>query len=176
MKSLRSVICLVSIFLFAASCAPEITDQRNAEMIQSTFEKYQGTEWKGPAELWIDAMGNEAAISEAILRFEAERLSYTWSHDGEEQVGEIKITEDGILWQDSWHQPEIVRCAFINDPRGIFSVEYSYPAGSGPDWFWRIKLSQRPDESLVLQMTNITPWGEEGRAVRMVFSQRKSEL
>lgn len=145
----------------------------NTEMIQSTIEKYKGTEWEGPAELWTDPMGNEAAISKAALKFEPEGFTYTWSHEGQEQVGEIKIGEDSIQWQDSWHQPEIVRCEFIDDSRAIFSVEYSYPAGSGPDWYWRIKLSQRPDESLVLQMTNITPWGEEGRAVRMILSQKE---
>jgi hypothetical protein len=29
---------------------------------------------------------------------------------------------------------------------------------------WQSKLSEGPDGSLVLQMTNITPWGEDGRA------------
>jgi hypothetical protein len=38
-------------------------------------------------------------------------------------------------------------------------------------------LSLRPPfagatESLVLQMTNITPWGEEARAVRMTAARR----
>ena len=29
----------------------------------------------------------------------------------------------------------------------------------------------RPDESLVVQMTNIAPWGEEGRAVRFTLTR-----
>jgi hypothetical protein len=33
-------------------------------------------------------------------------------------------------------------------------------------------LSERPSGELVLQMTNVAPWGEEQRAVRMVFTRK----
>lgn len=41
-------------------------------------------------------------------------------------------------------------------------------------WGWQSKLSERPDGTLVLQMTNFAPWGEEGRAARMVFTRTKT--
>ena len=44
-------------------------------------------------------------------------------------------------------------------------------AGEGPDWGWRTSVAQRPSGELVLQMTNIAPWGERARAVRMVFAR-----
>jgi hypothetical protein len=43
--------------------------------------------------------------------------------------------------------------------------------GPERDWGWRIGLYLRPTDELALQMTVITPWGEEGRAVRMVFQR-----
>jgi hypothetical protein len=43
--------------------------------------------------------------------------------------------------------------------------------GPDRDWGWRIGLSLRaPTGELVLRMTNIAPWGEEARAVRMTCS------
>jgi len=42
------------------------------------------------------------------------------------------------------------------------------PAGEGPPWGWRVAVAHRPSGELVLQMTNIKPWGEDGRAVRMI--------
>ena len=58
----------------------------------------------------------------------------------------------------------------------LFDLLGSYGDG-GPRWGWRMMLSLRPPfegapESLVLQMTNIAPWGEEARAVRMVAARR----
>ena len=49
----------------------------------------------------------------------------------------------------------------------LFTVQGTYGAGEGPDWGWRSQLSVRPlgAGQLVLQMTNIAPWGEETRAV-----------
>ena len=54
------------------------------------------------------------------------------------------------------------------DPLARVNV-MSYPAGEGPDWGWRLRVCLRTmgPERLVLQMTNVTPWGEEARAVRM---------
>jgi hypothetical protein len=61
-----------------------------------------------------------------------------------------------------------MRCMAVASSWSIVDVEGTYSAGDGTDWAWRISLSQRPGGELVLQMTNITPWGERGRAVRMV--------
>lgn len=55
--------------------------------------------------------------------------------------------------------------------RGLFTVKSTYEVPSNPNWGWQSKLTELPDGTLVLQMTNIAPWGEEGRAVRMIFSR-----
>ena len=45
--------------------------------------------------------------------------------------------------------------------------------GPQAEWRWRIGLSVRePSGELVLQMTNVAPWGEETRAVRMICTRR----
>jgi hypothetical protein len=152
--------------LFSAS----VSSQESAMNLQSLIEGKQGSEWQGPAELWIDPLGNETLHSDATLRVEGDGLSYTWAYDGKAQRGSLRLTDAGLSWRDSWHQPEPVELTPIDDALGIVTAGYSYPAGTGPDWHWRIKLTQRPDSTLVLAMTNIAPWGEEARAVRMIFS------
>ncbi|MEM7061861.1 MAG: hypothetical protein AAF572_01700 [Cyanobacteria bacterium P01_B01_bin.77] len=144
-------------------------------MLQPWLNQFQGSQWKGKAELWLDPNGNEANVSECILAFESRVLTYSWAYEGETKTGSFIFDDDGATWTDSWHQPEPVRCQNLSDAWGLFTVEYSYSVPSGPDWGWRSKLSQRPDGSLVLQMTNIAPWGEEGRAVRMISQRTDSD-
>lgn len=138
---------------------------------EALLAKHHGTVWHGPAELWTDPTGDEAQTSQASFTFGSDLLSYTWAYQGENQAGCFHFDDSGLTWQDSWHQPVAVRCGATGDEKSIFDVEYSYSIESLPEWFWRIKLSQRPDETLVLQMTNIAPWGEEARAVRMVLKK-----
>ena len=140
-------------------------------MLQSWLNEFQGSQWKGKAELWLDPNGNDVDISECILAIESRVLTYTWAYEGETKTGSFIFNDGGATWTDSWHQPEPVRCKYLSDAWGLFTVESSYSVPSGPDWGWRSKLSQRPDDSLVLQMTNIAPWGEEGRAVRMIVQR-----
>jgi hypothetical protein len=128
-----------------------------------------GTKWSGSGELWLDPEGNKAEHYECDLHVEKDAIHYSWLYEGECKDGSIFFNEHGAKWEDSWHQKDAVQCAHVPEAWGLFTIGYAYQVPDNPDWGWRIKLSERPDGSLVLQMTNITPWGEEGRAVRMVF-------
>ena len=130
-----------------------------------------GTAWVGSGELWLDPDGNEAHRYECSLTVDATKVSYTWSHEGKPNQGTITLRDPGAVWSDTWHQPQAMSCSAVPDSWGLLDLRYSYPVPGGPDWGWRILLSRRPRGELVLQMTNVTPWGEEGRAVRMVFKQ-----
>ena len=141
---------------------------------QSWLNENLGSKWKGNAELWMDPEGNDAKLCECSLVIDSGGLSYTWAYEAEIKTGAMIFKEEDATWLDSWHQPEHVKCNYVSGSLGLVTLEYSYSAPPGPDWGWRIKLSQRPDDSLVLQMTNITPWGEEGRAVRMIFQKESS--
>ena len=83
------------------------------------------------------------------------------------QEGKLALHDDGADFTDTWHQPQPMRCRPVADARGLFQVQGEY--GPQSDWGWRTGLSLRtPTGELVLQMTNIAPWGEEVRAVRMI--------
>ncbi len=135
---------------------------------RSWVDGHEDTSWSGQSELWTDPAGNDGEVSDATLRIGNHEIVYTWAYKGSEQTGEIRWSGEGLQWKDSWHQPEGVALTRVAGHGSLIAAEYSYAAGEGPDWHWRIKLAERPDGTLVLQMTNIAPWGEEARAVRTV--------
>ncbi len=132
-----------------------------------------GTGRTGRGELWLDPEGNNSDVYDCKIFIESDAIKYTWSYENKNQKGSFTFNEGGAIWLDSWHQPKPVQCSDVLDAWGIFTVVNAYKVPDNPDWGWQSKLSERPDDSLVLQMTNITPWGEDGRAVRMVFPQEK---
>ncbi len=135
-----------------------------------TLSDLNGTHWRGQNELWLDPLGNEATMSECSLSVEGDRLSYRWQHAGKQQQGELVVNPDGAAFTDSFHSESTMMCRRVEGARGLFQVEGSY--GPEGDWGWRIALVYRaPLDQLVLQMTNIAPWGEEARAVRMILSE-----
>lgn len=134
--------------------------------------KAAGTQWRGKGELWLDPEGNVAEFYDCELTVDNDTVRYSWSYEGEEKKGAFTFVATGATWVDSWHQKNLVRCSHVPNAWSIFTVNHEYSVPGYPNWGWRSQLSERPDGSLVLQMTNITPWGEEGRAVRMLFQRQ----
>lgn len=135
-----------------------------------TFDQLAQTKWAGIAELWLDPLGDEVVRSECTLWVEPEAVRYAWSYEGKSQQGSFTLREGGADFTDSWHQPEPMACRTVAGGRGLFYVQGEY--GPDSDWGWRTTLSLRaPTGPLVLQMTNIAPWGEEVRAVRLICTR-----
>ena len=131
-----------------------------------SLAELNGTEWLGSAELWLDPLGDNVIRSACTLSVESHGVRYTWRHEGQEHEGEIALSDGGASFTDTWHQPSSMICRRLSGARGLFQIEGTY--GPQSDWGWRINLSFRAStDELVLQMTNIAPWGEETRAVRM---------
>lgn len=143
-------------------------------MINQWLTKFAGTKWLGSGELWLDPEGNNSDKYDCELTIDINSISYSWFLENKIEKGSFIFNEDGAIWADTWHQPEPVQCFNVAEAWGIFTINYAYEVPNNPNWGWQSKLSERPDGSLVLQMTNITPWGEEGRAVRMVFTREKA--
>ena len=136
----------------------------------NTLADLKGTKWSGSAELWVDPLGDNVAHSACSLSIESDGVSYNWSHDGQEHIGKVILYDDRAVFTDTWHQPDEMRCQRLEGMQGLFQIEGRY--GPQLDWGWRIGFSYRtPTGELVLQMTNIAPWGEEARAVRIVCQQ-----
>ena len=143
-------------------------------MMKQWLTKLAGTNWSGRGELWLDPEGNNADHYNCELNIESDAIYYSWSYENESKQGSFTFNESGAVWVDNWHQPKSVQCVNAPETWSIFNVSHTYEIPDNPNWGWHSKLSERPNGSLVLQMTNITPWGEDGRAVRMVFSRIKA--
>jgi hypothetical protein len=136
-----------------------------------TLADLRGTRWEGTAELWLDPLGDQAVRSECTIAVDASVISYTWHHEGKAHAGSITLRGGGADFTDTWHQAKPMPCLSIPNARGLLQVQGAY--GPDADWGWRTGLYLRaPSGELVLQMTNITPWGEEARAVRMVCTRQ----
>ncbi len=142
--------------------------------MKERLEKLTGTNWKGKGELWLDPEGNTAHQYDCELHIQEDALKYSWIYENTAQHGSFTFNDRGTIWVDSWHQATPVQCFNVPEAWGLFTVSYEYEVPDSPNWGWRIKLAERPDGSLVLQMTNIAPWGEEVRAVRMVFYREQA--
>lgn len=128
------------------------------------------TKWAGKAELWLDPAGNEAILCDCTIEVSANEVLYQWSYEGKPQTGRITSRSGetaGADFTDTWHSPSPMVMVPAAQHWALVDVFGTYTA-DGPPWGWRIHLSRRPDAELVLQMTNVTPWGEEARAVRMI--------
>lgn len=167
MNNCRTIFFIAAVLLAGAACADASENETMSEF-QAWLEANTGTERSGTNELWLDPTGNEALHSDGTLKVESDGIVYTWSYKGTPHTGKLRVS-DGLTWTDSWHQPEVVQLEAVRDHGALVAGEYSYPTGAGPDWHWRVKLVQRPDDTWVLQMTNIASWGEEVRAVRLLL-------
>jgi hypothetical protein len=107
------------------------------------------------------------------MAIDGDVVRYTWTFKGLDKRGSVTLSDGGGVFTDTFHSPDALSMTQLPNDWGLFNIAGTYPAGDGsPDWGWRIALSLRtPTGQLVLQMTNITPWGEHGRAVRMVCSR-----
>ena len=111
---------------------------------------------------------NEAITSDCSITIGANAIDYVWSYEGKPHAGKLALRDGGAEFSDSWHSPAAMPMKAAADTWALVDVHGTYAAGDGPPWGWRIYLSHRPTDELVLQMTNINPWGEDGRAVRMI--------
>jgi len=138
-----------------------------------TLNELVGTRWSGKSELWLDPLGNDADHCDCTIAIDDGVISYTWSYEGKQHTGTLKLQASAsggfdAEFIDSWHAKEGMAFEHVAGSPSLLNITGTY----SEDWGWRISLSHRdPTGELVLQMTNITPWGEEGRAVRMICSR-----
>jgi hypothetical protein len=134
-----------------------------------TISELENTTWTGDGELWLDPLGNDAERCACTMAITPDAISYAWSYQGTPQTGRIVVRPDGADFSDTWHAPTGMVCKATAPGWGLLDVFTTYGAGEGPDWGWGITLALRSEsDELVLQMTNVKPSGEHGRAVRII--------
>jgi len=128
-------------------------------------------DWHGTCELWEDPLGDNVQTSECSMHVEGNTLSYQWAYQDKPHHGELKFSPEGTTYSDTWHQDKPVACELVPST-ALATVQYTYMK----EWGWRIDLCQRPHNGdVVVLMTNIAPWGERARAVRMTYKRVEEE-
>ena len=137
--------------------------------------------WKGTN--WLQVSPDQDAItslSRADVKIAAKGrfvvISYEWAIEQEQHDGMLVCPcQQGDMspsaWLDSWHTPDgIMACQSHIDGSQIL-LQGSYPAPSGPDWGWKILVETPTRKSLKIQMTNVSPSGEEYLAVVLGYER-----
>jgi hypothetical protein len=140
---------------------------------EALFDALVG-QWRGQSTLYLDPEGEgdtqpssvevrPAANGKALL------VEYEWQVDDAKERGSLLIERDPkqpgfrAAWVDSWHQNRTMMILAGETPDAV-DMYGRYQAEGWPEWGWRIRLEAAGDE-LRLLMWNITPEGQEGRAV-----------
>jgi hypothetical protein len=135
----------------------------------TTLRELEGTRWVGRSELWLDPLGNKADTCDCTISLQPNEVAYTWSYEGKPHTGKLSLRDGAAEFWDSFHAEKPIPFKPVDGSWALVDVHGTYTVGDSPAWGWRIYVSLRPDsDELVVQMTNITPWGEDGRAVRMI--------
>jgi hypothetical protein len=153
-------------------------------------------EWEGVYRLWFerDMLAAESGQRGSLRPLLGGRFllhEYEWEFDGRRYAGvaiigyHIDEKRWECAWVDSFHTGSSIlfsqtasrtasQVANGAEP-DHFTVLGSYGDGQtppGPRWGWRTEIEQPDDDHLVITMTNISPEGEEAKAVEVEYARR----
>lgn len=142
-------------------------------------------EWEGVYRLWFerDMLASESTQRGALRSVLGGRFlqhDYTWDFDGRLYAGlallgyHLDERRWECAWVDSFHTGTAIlasRAERAGLP-GHFAVLGEHCDGRRPPgerWGWRTEIDQPDDDRLVIVMTNISPAGEEAKAVEVDY-------
>lgn len=139
-------------------------------------------EWSGTSKLWLEpgVLHEEVAIRGTMRlvqygTFALHEYSSTCMEQPQSGLAwyGYSFAEDRwtTAWTDSFHNGTRIMFS-LGDYQGDTSrlkVLGSYPAPPGPNWGWRTTVELLTEDRLVITHYNITPEGEEAKAVEIDY-------
>lgn len=149
-------------------------------------------EWEGTYRLWFepDMLAAESSQRGSLRPVLGGRFlvhEYEWEFDGRRYTGvaligyHIDERRWECAWVDSFHTGSSILFSQTasHNAQGAepphFTVLGSYGDGQtppGPRWGWRTEIEQADDDHLTITMTNISPEGEEAKAVEVEYTRK----
>ena len=137
--------------------------------------------WEGVCRLWFEhdmlaAESTQRGTLRSVLGGRFLLHDYVWDFDGRQYAGLALLGHDvdarrwECAWVDSFHTGTAILHARseLADDAGPFAVLGLYGDGrqpSGPACRWRTVIEQPEDDRLRIVLTNLSPSGEEARAM-----------
>lgn len=150
--------------------------------VPGSLTKITGS-WTGQNQLWLTPQDPvQVRDTQAVVGLVAQgkfiTIQYIWEVDGQPQEGLLVVgskQDDGdasIYWIDSWHMNDdyMILKGPVTESGGITGLG-SYPVSEYSDWGWRITVEPQENGKFTLLMYNITPDGQEIRAVEAVYTR-----
>lgn len=136
--------------------------------------------WKGLTRVWFEPgkLADESAfrgVIRSVLGGRFIQFEYTGAIQGSPVEGimtmgcSLGTGQLQCAWIDSFHNGTAIMFSENNGTSFPFSVRGSY--GKEPKWGWRTELTPVDDRHFVITMYNITPDGDEAKAVEMSFER-----
>lgn len=143
-------------------------------------------DWAGTTRVWFgpDQLADESPQSGRIRVVAGGRFllhEYDSAFQGEAQQGaaiyavHLDAGTCESAWADSFHTGTSIMFSSAATDGDRFAVLGGYDDGKGgPRWGWRTEIEQPGDDELVITMFNISPQGEETKAVETRYVRVQS--
>ena len=137
--------------------------------------------WNGYTRVWLTpgVLADESEVTATVTEFLDGRFAlheYYGSFDDEPMKGAAvygrnwQTEKPEALWTDSFHQADGWMACSHCGAEDEFTVLGHYGDGhGGPEWGWRTTITMPDTDTLIITMHNITPTGEEAKAVETVY-------